>query len=287
LQGGHYVAYCLNEVEQQWYLFDDSYVTAVSEDEVKSKEAYVLFYRRKQPTIEESRRKLASIATLPTAESAQNTVYLCRRWYWRYLCTSNPGPIDHSRFLCPHGKPNVGRGNDAGTAQLLNELLCIPEAVWERLADLHGGGPMIDARWLEECGCRVCEQEDVLRQAEQREVAAIDRRYITSGEVWFIISAEWLSRWRQFTSGGPRPGPVDNTCLLVEATGRPRPNLERTKHYRALVPDVWDYFVQHYGGGPPIIRQELDIYAKPVAAPKRLGKLHTKTSLPDVTSMEE
>ena len=44
---GHYVAYCLNDVDKNWYEYDDSHVTRVSEPEVMSKEAYVLFYRKK------------------------------------------------------------------------------------------------------------------------------------------------------------------------------------------------------------------------------------------------
>mmetsp|Transcript_23782 Transcript_23782/g.31084 ORF Transcript_23782/g.31084 Transcript_23782/m.31084 type:complete len:1149 (-) Transcript_23782:213-3659(-) len=48
---GHYTAYARDWTDKglgdQWYLFDDSHVTEVSENVVKSKSAYILFYRRR------------------------------------------------------------------------------------------------------------------------------------------------------------------------------------------------------------------------------------------------
>lgn len=43
--GGHYIAYCQNVINGQWYEFDDQYVTEVHETTVQNAEAYVLFYR--------------------------------------------------------------------------------------------------------------------------------------------------------------------------------------------------------------------------------------------------
>lgn len=45
LTGGHYTAYCLNYLNDQWYEFDDQYVTEVDVGQVINCEAYVLFYR--------------------------------------------------------------------------------------------------------------------------------------------------------------------------------------------------------------------------------------------------
>ena len=47
LGGGHYTAYVRNRVAGGWYLHDDSRVSEVSEDEIVSSSAYVLFYRRR------------------------------------------------------------------------------------------------------------------------------------------------------------------------------------------------------------------------------------------------
>lgn len=43
--GGHYTAYALNAINEQWYEFDDQYVTEVDQQVVENCEAYVLFYR--------------------------------------------------------------------------------------------------------------------------------------------------------------------------------------------------------------------------------------------------
>lgn len=46
LGGGHYTAYAKLIEGNSWYHFDDSHVSAVSEDMIKTSAAYVLFYRR-------------------------------------------------------------------------------------------------------------------------------------------------------------------------------------------------------------------------------------------------
>jgi len=47
LGGGHYTAYAKNRETSHWHYFDDSNVTAASEENVISKAAYVLFYLRR------------------------------------------------------------------------------------------------------------------------------------------------------------------------------------------------------------------------------------------------
>lgn len=46
MASGHYTAYIKLLDENRWYNFDDSHVSAINEEEVKSGAAYVLFYRR-------------------------------------------------------------------------------------------------------------------------------------------------------------------------------------------------------------------------------------------------
>ena len=47
LGGGHYTAYCKMPDDGQWHTFDDSSVSDMDPEEVKSTAAYVLFYRRR------------------------------------------------------------------------------------------------------------------------------------------------------------------------------------------------------------------------------------------------
>lgn len=43
---GHYTTYALNCYDDQWYEFDDQYVTCVSSYQVENSEAYILFYQK-------------------------------------------------------------------------------------------------------------------------------------------------------------------------------------------------------------------------------------------------
>eukprot|EP00808_Paulinella_micropora_P025630 g80954.t1 len=49
LGGGHYTAYAQNLVNKKWYNLDDSSVSEVDPESVKTQAAYVLFYRRREP----------------------------------------------------------------------------------------------------------------------------------------------------------------------------------------------------------------------------------------------
>lgn len=47
MSGGHYTAYCKNPVDGTWYLFDDMRVERISEHQIVTKAAYLLFYARR------------------------------------------------------------------------------------------------------------------------------------------------------------------------------------------------------------------------------------------------
>lgn len=51
LEGGHYTSYCRDAHRQQWYHFDDTKITAVDEQSVRSKNAYILFYIRRDSNL--------------------------------------------------------------------------------------------------------------------------------------------------------------------------------------------------------------------------------------------
>ncbi len=48
--GGHYTAYAKNFKDGKWYKYDDSSVQRMDESRVKTSSAYVLFYRRRDPS---------------------------------------------------------------------------------------------------------------------------------------------------------------------------------------------------------------------------------------------
>ena len=45
--GGHYVAYAKNSYDRKWRQYDDSHVKVVSHDDVQSRNAYIMFYVRR------------------------------------------------------------------------------------------------------------------------------------------------------------------------------------------------------------------------------------------------
>lgn len=54
-EGGHYITYCKDEREKEWYLYDDSKVSKIQRDRVKDEvvnsNSYLLFYRRRERTV--------------------------------------------------------------------------------------------------------------------------------------------------------------------------------------------------------------------------------------------
>ena len=46
LQGGHYTAYCKNPTDGFWYFFDDVNTRRISESDIITKDAYILFYQK-------------------------------------------------------------------------------------------------------------------------------------------------------------------------------------------------------------------------------------------------
>lgn len=59
--GGHYIAYCRNELNGHWYEFDDTMVSRVEVAEVLTKEAYVLFYQKKSDSMNKIRDRVRSL----------------------------------------------------------------------------------------------------------------------------------------------------------------------------------------------------------------------------------
>jgi len=84
-----------------------------------------------------------------------------------------------------------------------------------------------------------------------------------SGRFGYIISSKWLREWRSFVGVGrpsaqtiDRPPSPINNMDLFELDGSLRSGLrEGVQHdYFILEQPMWDFFVQVYGGGPPILR---------------------------------
>ena len=90
MSGGHYVAYCRDK-DNEWLKFDDDIVTQVDRKTVEIREAYILFYSKKQ-----------SPRTLIPDTSGDDFVYVSSFWWNRFKHFSVPGKVDSSDIACPH-----------------------------------------------------------------------------------------------------------------------------------------------------------------------------------------
>eukprot|EP00746_Dinoflagellata_sp_MGD_P019190 gnl/MRDRNA2_/MRDRNA2_14457_c0_seq1.p1 gnl/MRDRNA2_/MRDRNA2_14457_c0~~gnl/MRDRNA2_/MRDRNA2_14457_c0_seq1.p1 ORF type:complete len:443 (-),score=69.49 gnl/MRDRNA2_/MRDRNA2_14457_c0_seq1:98-1426(-) len=102
--------------------------------------------------------------------------------------------------------------------------------------------------------------EEQRRFVLEHDRCTIDR---SKGEMWYLVSSLWLSKWKKFIGGyGPPPGPIKNSDLLLP-TGQPKPGLKAARDYRGLSPEVWAYLYGIYGGDQQICRETLEIHDIP------------------------
>lgn len=101
-----------------------------------------------------------------------------------------------------------------------------------------------------------------LRQQEEKDF--IRRNDTSEASVWYLVDVKWLQEWKTFvtrTNAPTVPGPIDNSRLLDRATGGSRPGLRPVDDYRGVNGAIWTFWQQRYGGGPAVMRRELDLYA--------------------------
>ncbi|KAF5928144.1 hypothetical protein HPG69_011107 [Diceros bicornis minor] len=123
---GHYIAYCQNVINGQWYEFDDQYVTEVHETVVQNAEAYVLFYRKSSEEAVRERQQVVSLAAM--REPSLLRFYVSREWLNKFNTFAEPGPITNHTFLCSHG------GIPPNKYHYIDDLVVIlPQNVWEHL----------------------------------------------------------------------------------------------------------------------------------------------------------
>lgn len=147
---GHYTTYALNCYDDQWYEFDDLYVTNVESYQVENSEAYILFYQKStlDDTTNRQRVKASKLLKKSLGQSDIKKFFISKQWVNKFNTFVEPGPITNYDFLCEHQKV-------AKTRQPYVSDLCHPisETVWKYLRKLHGGGPECQ----ELVGCDICE----------------------------------------------------------------------------------------------------------------------------------
>jgi len=190
--------------------------------------------------------------------------YISALWYNKFLTLSNPGPISNLDFMCVHHGIKADK-------ELKSKVVPIPFEVWITLHTKYGGGPEVTVLDV----CKECEEALAkLNERKKREhdtINKIDIKRLDIGEYWYLIDTYWLRKWQAYLnssdSNEPHPGPISNHSLLKK-DGTPKLYLQKLDHYKGAHPQVWNYLFSIYGGGPPIIRNVIDIYAAPVILQK-------------------
>ncbi|XP_036769475.1 ubiquitin carboxyl-terminal hydrolase 20 isoform X1 [Manis pentadactyla] len=261
---GHYIAYCQNVINGQWYEFDDQYVTEVHETVVQNAEAYVLFYRKSSEEAVRERQQVVSLAAM--REPSLLRFYASREWLNKFNTFAEPGPITNHTFLCPHG------GVPPSKYHYIDDLVVIlPQNVWEHLYNRFGGGPAVNHLYV----CSICQVEiEALAKRRRIEIDTFIKlnkafQAEESPGVIYCISMQWFREWEAFVKGKDNepPGPIDNS-RIAQVKGSGHIQLKQGADYGQISEETWLYLHNLYGGGPGIaIRQS-------VAQPQDPESLH-------------
>ncbi|CEL93480.1 unnamed protein product [Vitrella brassicaformis CCMP3155] len=200
-------------------------------------------------------------------------VYVPQRWYQRLMTMSNPGPIEMNGLLCPHGRVATVRPAHA-------QMMWRPmgHQLYHRLVTMYGG-PATEINDLSPCDTCIQFVDLLLdrRQQEYQLICEHDSRDTGQGNYWYLVENKWVDRWKAYIRGEQQrtrgfdsvvqalntlPGAVDNTDLLECKDGvwQPKKNLKVRIHYIGVNAAVWGLFTFFHGGGPVLVRKDLNIY---------------------------
>nr|XP_045006567.1 ubiquitin carboxyl-terminal hydrolase 20 [Jaculus jaculus]XP_045006572.1 ubiquitin carboxyl-terminal hydrolase 20 [Jaculus jaculus]XP_045006573.1 ubiquitin carboxyl-terminal hydrolase 20 [Jaculus jaculus] len=251
---GHYIAYCQNVINGQWYEFDDQYVTEVHETVVQNAEAYVLFYRKSSEEAIRERQQVVALAAI--REPSLLRFYVSREWLNKFNTFAEPGPITNHTFLCSHG------GIPPNKYHYIDDLVVIlPQSVWEHLYSRFGGGPAVNHLYV----CSICQVEiEALAKRRRVEIDTFIKlnkafQAEESPTVIYCISMQWFREWEAFVKGKDNepPGPIDNS-RIAQVKGSGHIQLKQGADYGQISEETWTYLNTLYGGGPEIaIRQSV------------------------------
>uniref|UniRef100_A0A2K5EGZ7 Ubiquitin carboxyl-terminal hydrolase n=1 Tax=Aotus nancymaae TaxID=37293 RepID=A0A2K5EGZ7_AOTNA len=251
---GHYIAYCQNVINGQWYEFDDQYVTEVHETVVQNAEGYVLFYRKSSEEAVRERQQVVSLAAM--REPSLLRFYVSREWLNKFNTFAEPGPITNQTFLCSHG------GIPPNKYHYIDDLVVIlPQNVWEHLYNRFGGGPAVNHLYV----CSICQVEiEALAKRRRIEIDTFIKlnkafQAEESPGVIYCISMQWFREWEAFVKGKDNepPGPIDNS-RIAQVKGSGHVQLKQGADYGQISEETWTYLNSLYGGGPEIaIRQSV------------------------------
>ncbi|XP_072366508.1 ubiquitin carboxyl-terminal hydrolase 33 isoform X2 [Scyliorhinus torazame] len=250
---GHYTAYCLNDLNDRWFEFDDQSVMEVSESTVQNAEAYVLFYRKSSEEMQKERQRVTHLLNMMEPSLLQ--FYISRQWLNKFKTFAEPGPISNNEFLCAHG------GVPPQKASYIDDLVVmLPQNVWDSLYSRYGGGPAVNHLYT----CQICQIEiekvEKRRKMELEMFIRLNKAFQEeeSPSVIYCISMQWFREWEGFVKGKEHehPGPIDNTKIGVSKSNHV--SLKQGADSGQISEETWNFLYSIYGGGPEItLRQNV------------------------------
>uniref|UniRef100_T1J2D1 Ubiquitin carboxyl-terminal hydrolase n=1 Tax=Strigamia maritima TaxID=126957 RepID=T1J2D1_STRMM len=251
--GGHYTTYALNCINDQWYEFDDQYVTEVDPQAVANCEAYVLFYRKASEEMNRKRQRAIELMEISKKEPSLMQFYVSKQWVTKFNSFAVPGPITNTDFLCQHG------GVPPFKATYVEELcIVLSQAIWEYLHDSYGGGPACNHLYV----CPTCQQEqELLERRQKQELDTFiklnkDFQAEESPNVIYAISMNWFRQWENFARGKDNepPGPIENNGIVQNKSGQIL--IKVGSDHAQLSEPMWQFFYGIYSGGPELLLRQ-------------------------------
>jgi len=242
--GGHYIAHGRRAPGRQWYVFDDSRVSASSAEAVAGREGYILFFERRR--VAPARLPMAMP---PPAGSTLDTggphCWVSARWWLRRAVFSCPGPVTSFDVCCPHGRIRnavFDQIHDPKRRAIdpSGYLVPVTEAQWHALVATYGRqGPVVYR--FDRCPACAVEARAlaVRRAAETAGIAAVDSTTLPAprgkgrkqaeaaaeAAFWHLIGTRWVNQWHAFKDNGE--GRAARGAPTPEARRRPdRPPAE-------------------------------------------------------------
>ena len=267
LGGGHYVAFCRHKSTGQWFCFDDSRVSLVTDlTVIENAEPYVLFFQRvNTPEVVTEKALVKSART--DLKSDDLTSYLPKRWVCGVQSMSRVPPLLTRDTVCVHGRPSTTCPDFAWAI-----FVKVPINFARRVLDQYGQD---DAQFVESLeSCAECAETisvyNYRLSAEHKLVSKLDTKSVPDGHKWNMIDAAWVRAWRQYLRQGAvadsrkmcDPGPIDNKALADRMGKADATNiLKITSDYVAVNGDVWTVFSHCHGvDGPVLTSDTLDIF---------------------------
>ncbi|MGH0152985.1 UNVERIFIED_CONTAM: hypothetical protein FKN15_059548 [Acipenser sinensis] len=219
---GHYIAYCRNDLNSQWYEFDDQSVTEVSESSVQNAEAYVLFYKKSNEEAQKERRKVSSLLNMMEPSLLQ--FYISRQWLNKFKTFAEPGPISNNDFLCAHGGGHY-------IAYCRNDL---------------------NSQWYEFDDQSVTEVSESSVQNAEAYVLFYKYNCKTIHTSQYALHSydDRMVRICLSLAVLEPPGPVDNTKIAMNKSGHI--TLKQGADSGQISEETWNFLHSIYGGGPEV-----------------------------------